>query len=61
MSYSLIEPCDDCDKKKLCTDRSVLYGAISGIHCMPFGVGHLGAGTITMNCFNKVQAIKTES
>ena len=55
MSYSLIEPCFPCLKKDKCTDRSVLYGAICGIHNMPFGVGHLGAGNITLNCVNLVQ------
>jgi len=35
-----------------CTDQHVLAGAISGIHLMPFGVGHLGAGSITLDCQN---------
>ena len=64
MSYSLITPCcsypsgnpegqGDCLKKNTCTDRHVLHGAICAIHTMPFGIGHQGAGTITLTCGNK--------
>ena len=67
MSYSLMTPCcnypsstpegqGDCIKKDTGTDRHVLYGAISAIHAMPFGTGHLGAGNITLTCSNKVVA-----
>ena len=69
MSYSLITPCcnypapadcpdgqGDCTKKDICTDRSVFYGAICAIHQMPFGVGHLGSGLITLTCNNKTVA-----
>lgn len=67
MSYSLYTPCcnypspgpegqGDCVKKDTCTDRNVLYGAICAIHQMPFGVGHLGCGSITLTCHNKVVA-----
>jgi hypothetical protein len=52
MSYSLNCPCFDCTKKDKCTDRASIAGAISGIHCMPYGVGHLGAGSIDLNCIN---------
>jgi len=69
MSYSLMTPCcnypspspegqGDCLKKDTCTDRHVIMGAIMGIHQMPFGVGHLGAGEITLTCFNKVTAVQ---
>ena len=65
MSYSLVTPCcnypsatpegqGDCIKKDTCTDRHVIYGAVCAIHAMPFGVGHLGAGTITLTCSNKL-------
>lgn len=64
MSYSLNTPCNnypsstpegqgDCIHKDKCTDRHVLQGAITAIHQMPFGVGHLGSGEITLECFNK--------
>jgi len=67
MSYSLVTPCcnypsstpggqGDCTKKDTCTDRHVLYGAICAIHSMAYGVGHLGAGEITLKCFNKTVA-----
>lgn len=71
MSYSLNTPCcnypspnpegqGDCIHKDKCTDRHVIQGAISGIHMMPFGTGHLGGGSITLTCANKVVATPTE-
>lgn len=60
MSYSLNLPsCFSCNKQKTCTDRHVLQGAVSIIHLMPFGVGHLGSGSITMQCYN-LEVAKTE-
>ena len=67
MSYSLVTPCcnypslepegqGDCIKKDTCTDRHVVYGAICAIHAMAYGAGHLGAGTITLSCSNKLMA-----
>lgn len=53
MSYSFIDPCFPCVKKNKCTDRNVISGAISAIHQMPCGVGHLGAGSITLACHNR--------
>lgn len=55
MSYSLNTPCNDCTKISICTDRAVLSGAVEGIHRMPFGVGHHGAGSIDLNCCNYKQ------
>lgn len=53
MSYSVNTPCFDCNKKKACTDGIVVTGAVQGIiHAMPFGVGHLGSGSVTMDCAN---------
>jgi hypothetical protein len=52
MSYSLNCECGTCTKQFVCTDRHVISGAISGIHQMPIGVGHIGAGSITISCFN---------
>jgi hypothetical protein len=60
MSYPFNHPCTafnaPCLKKDTCTDRHVVQGAISGIHSMPFGVGHLGAGSIELTCRNKTVA-----
>lgn len=58
MSYSVSTPCDACEKKAKCTDRHVIQGAVSGIHLMPFGTGHLGCGTISIICSN-IQVPKT--
>jgi hypothetical protein len=53
MSYSVFTPCRTCVKKKDCTDGVVVTGAVQGIiHQMPFGVGHLGSGSVTMVCSN---------
>jgi hypothetical protein len=59
MSYSVTTPCRDCTKKKGCTDGIVIAGAVQGIiHQMPFGVSHLGSGSITLNCSNKTEIPK---
>ena len=52
MSYSLSSKCWDCTKSERCTDRHVISGAIHAIHFMPNGkdFGHLGYGTIDLNC-----------
>jgi hypothetical protein len=53
MSYSVFTPCGSCNKKKACTDGVVVTGAVQGIiHAMPFGVGHLGSGKVTLYCQN---------
>lgn len=56
MSYSLNSNCQACTKREHCTDRHVIEGAICGIHYMPFGIGHLGAGSIDINCSNFEQS-----
>lgn len=56
MSYSVDTPCGTCTKKKECTDGTVITGAVQGIiHQMPFGVGHLGSGSVTLACYNKTE------
>ena len=61
MSYSVTTPCFDCNKKKACTDGVVVAGAVQGIiHAMPFGVGHLGSGKVTLDCQN-FEAIPEEA
>ena len=51
MSYSLNAKCSDCTKKDKCTDRHFIEGAINGIHCVwPSEKGHLGSGSIDLNC-----------
>lgn len=52
MSYSFNNECSACTKKDKCTDRASIAGAISGIHQMPFGVGHLGSGIVKLECMN---------
>jgi len=53
MSYSVNTPCGTCNKKKACTDGVVVTGAVQGIiHQMPYGVGHLGSGSVTLACQN---------
>jgi D-arabinose 1-dehydrogenase-like Zn-dependent alcohol dehydrogenase len=53
MSYSLNTKCGICEKKDKCTDRHFIEGAISGIHSVyPAVKGHLGSGTVDLNCQN---------
>jgi hypothetical protein len=56
MSYTVNTPCGDCIKKKEgCSDGIVVTGAVQGIiHPMIFGKGHQGAGSVTLECVNKV-------
>ncbi len=43
------------------TDGVVVTGAVQGIiHAMPFGVGHLGSGKVTLDCQN-LEAISEEA
>ena len=60
MSYSVNTPCGSCAKKNEgCTDGIVVTGAVQGIiHAMPFGVGHKGCGTVTLDCTNKIELPK---
>ena len=53
MSYSLNTKCGSCASKDKCNDRHFIEGAISGIHSVwPAEKGHLGSGTIDLNCQN---------
>jgi hypothetical protein len=54
MSYSLTHPCGDCAKQDKCNDRHFIQGGINGIHDVwPMDKGHLGAGTVIIDCCNK--------
>ena len=51
MSYSLNHPCGDCTKEDKCLDRHFIQGGINGIHDVyPSEKGHLGSGTVTIEC-----------
>lgn len=59
MSYSFIAPCGDCTKREVCSDRHFIEGAITGIHSVyPPVKGHLGSGTIELNCLNFIKIDK---
>lgn len=59
MSYSLNTKCGDCEKRNKCTDKHFLEGAISGIHQVyPSEKGHLGSGSVDLNCNNYVKESK---
>ena len=61
MSYSLNDKCGTCTKKNRCTDKHFLYGAICGIHnVFPSEKGHLGSGTVTLDCQNHEEEKLTE-
>ncbi|MDA8156278.1 MAG: hypothetical protein M0Z52_07480 [Actinomycetota bacterium] len=54
MSYSIYSTCGACGKAKGCTDKRLLESALSGIHSMgqssDGAFGHLGYGTIALQC-----------
>ncbi len=60
MSYALNTPCYGCKKADKCVDASVLYGAQTAIHNIGSHRGHLGCGSIDLNCTNKEPDDKKE-
>lgn len=60
MSYSVNTPCGTCTKRKEgCTDGIVVTGAVQGIiHSMPFGTGHKGCGTVTLECNQHIEELE---
>jgi hypothetical protein len=61
MSYSEINKCGTCVKKDKCTDRDFIHAAVCGIHAMwPAEKGHLGSGTVTLDCRNLEEAKSEE-
>jgi len=56
MSYSLRTRCFECvlngEKNNKCIDERVLSGAVFQIHQIGFDHGHLGSGSIDLNCSN---------
>lgn len=58
MSYSIIDPCHNCDENKTCTDLKVINDAVqNGIHTKIMGQdGHEGSGYIsTMRRLRKIK------
>jgi len=61
MSYGIKKPCDNCLVEDGCIDRFFIEGAVGGIHQVNgystkskkfVGRGHLGGGTIHIDCQN---------
>ncbi|HEY3347145.1 MAG TPA: hypothetical protein VGK71_05935 [Nitrospirota bacterium] len=54
MSYSVYSKCDNCKERAKCNDLDIIRGAVSTIHSLYPGQerGHLGAGTVTIECNN---------
>ena len=52
MSYSLNTKCIECKKSDKCVDPQVLSGAIMAIHSIGSERGHLGGGSVDLNCQN---------
>ena len=52
MSYSMNSPCGNCKKQPKCTDHVKIRLAIDDIHkeSMSSEAGHMGAGTIAIQC-----------
>lgn len=55
MSYSFNTRCHDCEKRKDCSDHDHLRGAIDGLHMAGASRGHVGWGSVDLNCGNFVQ------
>jgi hypothetical protein len=69
MSYQLISNCGICKKKNKCSDGAFIYGALCGIHSncgwdsdtrLQVNKGHLGHGTVDLNCNAFEEIVKTE-
>lgn len=54
MSYSVSNKCNECGKNDKCIDAAIISGAVDSIHMLGSEKGHLGAGTITIECNNSV-------
>ena len=52
MSYSFYTKCNGCVKKDKCVDRFMIQEAINCIHILGTDKGHLGGGSIELNCQN---------
>ena len=52
MSYSVTSPCHNCLKREKCTDHVKVQEAVDNIHhdCISSEEGHMGAGTIAIQC-----------
>lgn len=56
MSYTFNKKCFLCTKKDKCIDFDIIGGAIIAIHSIyPASKGHLGSGSVDLNCDNYVQ------
>ncbi len=58
MSYSLVTKCFECEKANKCIDRYILDNAIGCIHIIGSERGHLGSGSIELDCQNLEQIRK---
>lgn len=50
MSYNIEQKCFICEKHSKCVDIHFLESALNGIHCVGTEKGHLGSGTIKLEC-----------
>ena len=52
LSYSLNDPCYNCNKKENCTDKQDLRDAIDKIHAKGLSnvSGHMGSGQVVLAC-----------
>lgn len=55
MSYSLEMKCGDCKYSDTCIDPQVLGGAVFTIHSIGKEKGHLGGGSVNLDCKNFAQ------
>ena len=50
MSYGILTPCYNCDKKDTCTDAKDIADALLVIHSKNKETGHQGSGTVVLMC-----------
>jgi hypothetical protein len=50
MSYSVKTPCGSCVKFGKCVDGIIIAYAVYALHALGEAKGHLGAGSVDLNC-----------
>lgn len=59
MSYSFNNKCHACSKNGKCVDREFIWAAVYGINSTGYDKGHLGGGSITLECNSFIEANPT--
>lgn len=60
MSYSVNTECENCLKKRMCVDKTVISYAVFALHELGNEKGHCGAGSVDLKCQNLVEGKKED-